>query len=79
MGNYPAHRVEYKYTAKKQGLTLNIYGVAWMIFYEDVYITLYGAANTGDPKEMKMFGNLFNLITTNVHFYDQYNDKNYGY
>ena len=78
VGNYPARRVEYKYTATKQGLTLNIYGVSWMIFYEDVYITLYGAANTDDPKEMKMFGNLFNLITTNVHFYDQYNDKNYG-
>ncbi len=78
VGNYPARRVEYKYTATRQGLTITLYGVAWMIFYEDVYITLYGGANTDDPKEMKMFGNLFNLITTNVHFYDQYNDKNYG-
>ena len=78
VGNYPARRVEYKYTATRQGLTITLYDVAWMIFYEDVYITLYGGANTDDPKEMKMFGNLFNLITTNVHFYDQYNDKNYG-
>ena len=78
VGTYPARRVEYRYSTTRQGITLNIYGVVWMIFYEDVYITLYGAANTDDTKEMKMFGNLFNLITTNVHFYDQYNDKNYG-
>lgn len=77
VGNYPAHRVEYKYILTKQGIKMNIYCVSWFIFYEDVFVTLYGNANTDDPKEMEMYSNLFNIITNNVHFYDQYYDINY--
>lgn len=70
VGNYPAYKVEYTCYTTKQGVTAYLYGIAWMIFHEDVFITLYGNANTNNTNEMSMYGLLFNLITNNVHFYD---------
>lgn len=78
VGNYPARRIEYKMSAERSGVTINIYGVSWMIFYEDVYVVVGGSVNTHDQNAMPMFGHMFDLITNNVRFYDQYNDKNYG-
>lgn len=78
VGNYPARRIEYKMSAKRSGVTINVYCVSWMIFYEDVYVVVGGSVNTHDQNAMPMFGHMFDLITNNVRFYDQYNDKNYG-
>ena len=78
VGNYPARRIEYKMSAKRSGVTINIYGVNWIVFYEDVYVLVGGSVNTHDQNAMPMFGHMFDLITNNVRFYDQYNDKNYG-
>ena len=74
VGNYPACRVEYTCHVEQSGITANLYGVAWIVLYEDMVITLYGSANTNDAKEMSLFAKLFALLTNNVHFYDQYID-----
>lgn len=78
VGTYPAKKVEYSYQASKMGVTMSIYGIGWMLFYEDVLISLNGCTTSDDKKEFNGFNALFSLITNSVHFYDIYNDKDYA-
>ena len=78
VGTYPAKKVEYSYQASKMGVTISIYGVGWMLFYEDVLISLNGCTTSDGKKEFNGFNALFSLITNSVHFYDIYNDKDYA-
>ena len=78
VGTYPTKRIEYSYQAPKMGVTMSIYGVGWMLFYEDVLISLNGCTTSDDEKEFNGFNALFSLITNSVHFYDIYNDKDYA-
>lgn len=78
VGTYPAKKVEYSYQTSKMGLTMSIYGVGWMLFYEDVLISLNGCTTTNDKKEFNGFNALFSLITNSVHFFDIYNDTDYA-
>ena len=78
VGTYPAKKVEYSYQASKMGVTISIYGVGWMLFYEDVLISLNGCTTSDGKKEFNGFNALFSLITNSVHFYDIYNYKDYA-
>lgn len=77
VGRYPAKRVEYTYAPTAQGITLKLYAVAWMIFYEDTLVTLVGTAMSDDKDEMQKYGILFDMITGSVRFFDQYTDNDY--
>lgn len=78
VGTYPAKRIEYSYKVAKIGVTMSIYGVSWMIFFEDVLISLNGCTTTDNKNEFNAFCALFSLITNSVHFYDIYNDRDYA-
>ena len=78
VGTYPAKKVEYSYQASKMGVTMSIYGVGWMLFYEDVLISLNGCTTTNNKNEFNGFNALLSLITNSVHFYDIYNDTDYA-
>ena len=78
IGTFPAKRIEYSYKISKKGHTISVYGVSWMIFYEDALIFLNGCTTSDNEKESLMFSTLFDLITNSVHFYDIYTDTEYG-
>ena len=79
VGLYPAKRLEYLACVERQGVKISFYGVIWMIFYEDTFITLWGGTSCTEPETREQFKALFSIITNSVHFYDQYNDLNYGH
>lgn len=74
VGAYPAKRIEYTIHATKQGIDINIYNIAWLIFYEDKIVFLTGSVMTDDRDEMNMYKNLFCIITNNANFYDIYTE-----
>ncbi len=77
LGTFPAKRIEIRNFIEEKGLIVKSYGVIWIFFYEDIVISLWGGVNTFNDKGIENYETLFDLITRNIIFPDQYTATDY--